>query len=142
MPREAGRNEERVVLDTNVVVSGILFSGSTPAQALLKAQRGIVLSSDATRLELFQVMSRSRFDRYVERGVRQRLTALYLNATEWIDSAAHIRVCRDPRDDKFLEVAADGQASAIVSGDADLLALHPFQGIAILSPADFLARGR
>ena len=51
-----------------------------------------------------------------------------------------VRACRDPRDDKFLEVAVRGRADAIVTGDADLLALHPFRGIAILTPAKYLER--
>ena len=132
-------NERRIVLDTNVVVSALLFSDSAPAKALLKAQKGVVLSSDATRLELIDVMSRSRFDRYVAREIRQRLTAQYVNASVAIDISAPIRACRDPHDDKFLEVAVHGRANAIVTGDADLLALHPFHGIEIVSPADFLA---
>jgi putative PIN family toxin of toxin-antitoxin system len=139
MTREERPNDGRIVLDTNVVVSALLFSGSAPAKALLKAQKGIVISSDATRLELIDVMSRSRFDRYVRREIRQRLTAQYVNATQLIDISAPIRACRDPRDDKFLEVAVHGRANAIITGDADLLALHPFHGIEIVSPADFLA---
>jgi predicted nucleic acid-binding protein len=51
---------------------------------------------------------------------------------------APIRACRDPRDDKFLEVAVNGRADAIVTGDQDLLVLNPFQGIPILSPAGYL----
>jgi uncharacterized protein len=141
MTREEAPNEWRIVLDTNVVVSGLLFPGSALESALLRAQKGIVLSSDATRLELIVVMSRSRFDRYVAREIRQRLTAQYVNATQLIDISAPIRACRDPRDDKFLEVAVHGRADAIVTGDLDLLALHPFHGIEILTPADYLARG-
>jgi predicted nucleic acid-binding protein len=49
-----------------------------------------------------------------------------------------VQACRDPDDDKFLEVAMSGGADWIVTGDADLLALHPFEGIAIVTPADFL----
>lgn len=49
-----------------------------------------------------------------------------------------VQVCRDPCDDKFLHVALNGEAEAIVTGDADLLALHPFHGVQILSPAAFL----
>jgi len=49
-----------------------------------------------------------------------------------------IRVCRDPRDDKFLELAVDGRADLILTGDSDLLTLHPFRGIAILTPAQYL----
>jgi predicted nucleic acid-binding protein len=49
-----------------------------------------------------------------------------------------IQACRDPRDDKFLEVAVHGQSDLIVTGDGDLLALHPFRGIDILAPAAYL----
>jgi len=50
-----------------------------------------------------------------------------------------ITACRDAKDDKFLELAVSGKASHIVSGDADLLVLHPFRSIAILTPQAFLA---
>ena len=133
-------NTERLVLDTNVVLSGLLFPGSTPGRALYKAQECVVLASDVTRQELTEVMDRSRFDRYVERDIRQRLVAEYLKATVAVDIPFPIRACRDPRDDKFLEVAMHGRADAIMTGDADLLALHPFRGIAILTPAEYLKR--
>jgi putative PIN family toxin of toxin-antitoxin system len=131
---------ERVVLDTNVVVSGMLFPGSIPSQALFKTQKGRVLASEATNLELLEVLKRSRFDRYIEAGIRNALAAEYLNACELIPIPFPIHACRDPRDDKFLEVAVYGRAGVIVSGDADLLALHPFRGVAILTPAEFLDR--
>lgn len=51
-----------------------------------------------------------------------------------------VRACRDPKDDKFLEAAVNGRADVLVTGDRDLLDLHPFRGIAILTPADYLAR--
>jgi predicted nucleic acid-binding protein len=50
-----------------------------------------------------------------------------------------VRTCRDPKNDKFLELAANGSAGAIVTGDNDLLALHPFRGIPVLTPTAFLA---
>jgi predicted nucleic acid-binding protein len=50
-----------------------------------------------------------------------------------------VQGCRDPRDDKFLEVAFNGRADVIISGDADLLDLNQFRGIPILSPRDFLS---
>jgi len=59
-------------------------------------------------------------------------------AAEPVEIKTRIRACRDPKDDKFLEVAVDGRADAIVTGDHDLLELHPFHGIAILTPADYL----
>lgn len=130
----------RLVLDTNVVVSGIFFPGSAPGQALTKAQAATVLASDATLLELIEVMNRDRFDRYVPLELRQRLVAEFANVCETIPIVSSVHACRDPKDDKFLEVAVDGRADLIVTGDRDLLDLHPFRGIAILTPADYLHR--
>jgi predicted nucleic acid-binding protein len=61
-----------------------------------------------------------------------------VNEAEIVPIAHHIVECRDTTDDKFLELAVSGQASHIVSGDADLLVLHPFRGVAVLRPAEFL----
>lgn len=129
----------RVVLDTNVVISGIILPYFLTSRALLRAQSGTVLASDATLLELAEVVARPRFDRYIARDVRLGLAAEYANKCRKIDIAFPIRACRDPRDDKFLEVAVHGRAEIIVTGDEDLLALHPFREIAILKPADYLA---
>ena len=52
----------------------------------------------------------------------------------------HLHACRDPKDDKFLDVALAGGAHALITGDLDLLALHPFHGIPIVTPAEFLTR--
>ena len=131
---------ERLVLDTNVILSGLLFPGSTPRQALLKAQNSHVLGSDATLLELVQVVGRPRFDRYLERGVRQQLVAEFMSACEVVPILYPIHACRDPKDDKFLEVAVHGRADAIMTGDRDLLDLNPFQGVAIITPAEYLAQ--
>jgi uncharacterized protein len=57
---------------------------------------------------------------------------------ELVSITEHIAACRDPKDDKFLELAVNGKADVIVSGDADLLALNPFRGIPIVPPAAFV----
>jgi putative PIN family toxin of toxin-antitoxin system len=57
---------------------------------------------------------------------------------EWVEVDARISACRDPKDDKFLEVAVSGRATHIVTGDSDLLALNPFRGIEFLPPHRFL----
>lgn len=129
----------RAVLDTNVIVSGLLFPGSVPSRALLKAQEGAVLMSEAMQLELLEVFSRPRFDRYASRAERLQLASAVVFASEQVWIAMPIRICRDARDDKFLEAAVYGDAQAIVTGDNDLLALDPFRDIRIFSPADFLA---
>jgi putative PIN family toxin of toxin-antitoxin system len=83
-------------------------------------------------------LSRKQFRRYVDDGdIRSFLAALTREA-EWIDVDTRITACRDPKDDKFLELAVSGRATHIISGDADLLAVNPFRGIVILSPRFFL----
>jgi uncharacterized protein len=57
---------------------------------------------------------------------------------QWVDVDVQISACGDPKDDKFLSLAVSGHATHIITGDADLLALHPFQGIQILAPGTFL----
>jgi putative PIN family toxin of toxin-antitoxin system len=128
----------KVVLDTNVVVSAIIFPGSVPTRALLKARSGVILASEAMRQELTEVLERVRFDRYSALDMRQRAAAEFIRYTIGVSISNPILICRDPRDDKFLEAAVHGRADAIITGDRDLLALDPFHGIRILTPATFL----
>jgi putative PIN family toxin of toxin-antitoxin system len=128
-----------LVLDTNVLVSAVLRPGSSPHRALLKARmQGALLASEATLLELHEVLLRSKFDRIVDRALREALFQEYVRRCKVVTISSPIRACRDPRDDKFLEVAMHGRADVIVTGDADLLDLNPFRGIAILTPAAYL----
>ena len=126
-----------VVFDTNTLISALLSPGSVPFRALERARTNLLFSV-ATMEELFRVVQRSKFDRYTTLDIRLRFVeALYREAI-WVDITQQMAACRDPRDNKFLEVAVNGGASCIVTGDDDLLVLHPFRGIDILSPRDFL----
>ena len=132
--------ERRFVFDSNATVSALLFENSIPGQAFYAAlDAGQLLLSAATFAELSEVLGRPKFDRYVDRELRQRFLAMLLREAALIDPLEEIRVCRDPKDDKLLELAIAGAASCIVSGDRDLLVLTPFRGILILAPAEFLA---
>ena len=130
----------RIVVDTNVVLSGLLFPRSELNRALQKAQVSVMLASEATKLEVVEVFSRPKFDRYVDLEIRRQLVAEYIRACENIHILSSIHACRDAKDNKFLELAVDGHADLILTGDPNLLALHPFRGIAILTPAEFLAK--
>jgi uncharacterized protein len=133
------RDRPRIVVDTNTLVSRLLLGESIPAQAVRKAvDTGQLLVSEATMDELADVLSRRKFDRYISMEDRQGFIRLLGRVAEMVPIVYPIQACRDPRDDKFLEVAVNGSAALIVTGDADLLALHPFQRTAILSPADYL----
>ena len=64
--------------------------------------------------------------------------AVLLREATLVEVTMHVGECRDPQDNKFLELAASGRALCIVSGDQDLLVLHPFRGIPIVTPRGFL----
>ena len=85
-------------------------------------------------------MSRPKFDRYISLEDRQQFLRLLGRVAEFVASVYTVRECRDPKDDKFLEVALSGKADLILTGDADLLALNPWRAITILSAAEYLKR--
>ena len=79
-----------------------------------------------------------KFDRYISLKDRQQFLRLLGRLAEFVPIVYPLRACRDPKDDKFLEVALNGKADLILAGDADLLALNPWQGIAIVQPTEYL----
>ena len=130
-----------MVLDTDTLVSRLLVPTSVTARAVrLAVAQDCVLASDATLMELADVLGRPKFDRYVTVEERHTFLRLFGRVAERVVIVHVVRACRDPRDDKFLELAANGLAEMIVTRDSDLLAQHPFRDIPVLSPAAFLAK--
>lgn len=128
----------RVVLDTNVLVSAALKRNSTPAAAARTVEaHHILLKSTATERQLFEVVARPYFVPLIGHETRAWLRKL-MSSAELVAVTERIAACRDTTDDKFLELAISGRADVIVSGDGDLLALNPFRGIQIASPAAFM----
>ena len=137
MPHEP----ERIVADTNSLVSRLLLPESIPARAIRKAVNdGQLLISDAMLEELADVLSRPKFDPYVSVEDRQEFIRVLNRVAERVDIISPVKACRDPKDDKFLEVAINGEADLIVTGDKDLLALHPFRGVEIITPREYIER--
>jgi putative PIN family toxin of toxin-antitoxin system len=131
----------RIVLDTGVAISAALLPHSVPRRAVdVAVSRGQLLLSEAIALELDDVFRRPKFDKYVRQETRSEFLAARVRDAELVEIAETIKACRDPKDDKFLELAVSGKATHIVSGDPDLLTLHPFRDIEIVSPAAFLAQ--
>jgi putative PIN family toxin of toxin-antitoxin system len=130
----------RAVIDTGVIVSALLLPRSVPRQAFDAAvSRGRLLVSEETIAELDEVLRRPRFDKYVTEAQRLEFLAALVREVEVIEVVDSVTACRDPSDNKFLELAWSGKASHIVTGDSDLLVLHPFRGIDVVSPRSFLA---
>lgn len=133
------RDRERVVIDTNVLISRLLLPQSIPAQAVRKARRqGRLLVSEATMYELADVLARAKLDRYITLENRRRFLRQLRRVTEVVQIIQVVRECRDPEDDKILEVALNGRADVIITGDEDLLVLQPWRGIAIVAPKEYL----
>lgn len=132
---------ERVVIGTNVLISGLLSTASPPAKAVERAvTTAQLVATNATLREVMTKLLSPKFDRYVSRERRDALLLRLAAVIEIVEVVQAVQACRDPRDDKFLEAAVNGRAEVLVSGDKDLLKLHPFRGIAILTPASYLDR--
>jgi putative PIN family toxin of toxin-antitoxin system len=131
----------RFVPDTSVLVSRACFPTSIPAQAFEHAllQSKLLVSAE-TLAELEDVLLRSKFEAYFRLQTRLSFIHYVRKEAALIESVAPISACRDPKDDKFLALALTGQADFILTGDQDLLVLHPFRGVDILSPRQYLDR--
>jgi putative PIN family toxin of toxin-antitoxin system len=131
--------DPRFVLDTGVLISAVLLPGSVPRQALdLAFAMGIVLASVDTIDELDEVLRRPKFNRYLREEERLLFLTAFIRDANVIDVTEKLTECRDPKDNKILELAISGNAACIVSGDSDLLVLNPFRGVTILTPQEFV----
>jgi putative PIN family toxin of toxin-antitoxin system len=136
----------RVVFDTSTLVGAALKLGSVPHQALrMGLARSDVCASVQTWLELEQVMQRTRLDRYLAKDARMAFVALLRAEMHFFpvtqaDEESLSPPCRDVKDNKFLALAKACGAEVLVSSDDDLLVLHPWCGVVLMSPAQFLAR--
>jgi putative PIN family toxin of toxin-antitoxin system len=131
-----------IVFDTNALISAAILPKSASRKAFtLATQQFQLVASKATLQELIGVIERPRLDKYFG-STNTRLSFLMLIAqlSDNVETESTITDCRDPDDNKILELAVDAHAKIIVCGDNDLLVLNPFRGIEILRPHEFLAR--
>ena len=128
----------RLVVDTNVFVTAAIKVNSLPFLVVRWIdQHGGLLKSAVTEQEVLSVLLRPQIAAVTSLSFRDGLPKMLARA-ELVTINEQIVACRDPKDDKFLELAVDGHADLIVSGDADLLALNPFREIPIVTPATFV----
>lgn len=131
---------ERVVIDTNFLISAALDEQSVLARARNHViHHGQMVATEQTFAELVRKLLSSKFDRYVSRAARETVLQRLQPITVFVHVIQPVRVCRDSRDDMFLEAAINGGADLIITSDKDLLALHPFAGIRIVTPSDYLS---
>ncbi|MEA5489825.1 MULTISPECIES: putative toxin-antitoxin system toxin component, PIN family [Pseudanabaena] len=128
----------RLVLDTNVLVSAILSPASISAKILNWGEdNGVILYSTATLTEVLSVLGRSKFSKYIDRddidGLSIRIKTVWL----FVEILNQVQLCRDPKDDKFIDLALNGEASYLITGDSDLLVLKPIQNTSVINPRTF-----
>lgn len=132
----------RVVVDTNILVSAVIKPTGAVGPVLIALRKGryTILYAQPLLTELVDVINRPRIrNKYglTDEDIRT-VIALILLRGEAVMPQEKITACRDPDDNKFLEVAVAGDADLIVSGDGDLLVLNPFRDIPIVTPRAFL----
>ncbi len=122
-----------------MLISAALIASGKPFAVLRQIlDTGVLIFSNETFEEIATRLMRPKFDCYVSAATRQAFLADLAAAAEWTAITSTVHVCRDPEDDKILETAITGRANCLVTGDADLLELHPFRGVAIVTPQGFL----
>ncbi len=130
---------ENIVIDTNLLISSLLFKNSIPRQAFQKAinEFKIVTSSDCF-LELKEVIFRPKFEKYIIKSDAMSFLNNYLILSKFIEITHNINICRDPKDNKFLELAVSSNSKILLTGDKDLLVLEKYLDVFIYSPIQFL----
>ncbi|MEO6050970.1 MAG: putative toxin-antitoxin system toxin component, PIN family [Pyrinomonadaceae bacterium] len=128
----------RAVVYNNALVSAALLGG-VPRRAFEKIlDNGVVLVSIPVLLELADFLNREKFDKYLFHDERMRFMVAFLKVAQMVEVSETITICRDPKDNKLLELAISGNANFLVTGDQALLILNPFHGVEILTPREFL----
>ena len=126
----------KIVIDTNVVISGTFFGGLPRRIIEAVAERKLRASASVEIVEEYNEIVQEMIDRK-QGTLRRNLLDPFLIQLEMIEPVTDVKVCRDPDDDKFIECAVDAKAVYIVSGDKDLLVIKEYQGIEIVTAAEF-----
>lgn len=126
----------KIVVDTNVLISGIFFGGF-PRRILTS-----IIHKQLTACATTEIIN--EYEEIVEEMIGRKqghlnrtILAPLIQIMEIIEPVSHIKVCRDPDDDKFLECAKDSHALYVVSGDKDLLVIEKYENIQIITAKDF-----
>ena len=128
-----------IVVDASTIVCAALTGGGIPDRAVLHViERDALALSSAVDAEIAEVLARPKFSRQLPPARRERIMTLLRKRAVWFEPTIKVHDCRDPDDNKYLELALTSGAEIIITSDSDLLALRPWHGALILTPAHFL----
>lgn len=130
-----------VIFDCNVLLRAFISRGSISDKCWQKSKKSdIIIASQQTFDEFSSVFLRPKFDKYIALESRLKLIDVAQNLVKMISVSHTVIICRDAKDDMYLELALSGKADCIITNDDDLLVLHPFEKIPIITPKEFLER--
>lgn len=127
------------VIDTNILISAFILPKSVSRKVLDKARReGTLVVSKSSIDEFVEVFIRPKFDKYLPLEIRLEIIDDFISLAQIVTPSMKIFECRDPKDNKFLEIACSANVQCIVTGDQDMLVLNPFREVPIITALDFL----
>ncbi len=128
-----------IVIDTNVLISAVLNPSGTPNQAVTKAITHFqLIQSESTYEELVTRIQKKKFDRYISWEDRADFLAMIHRKSLFLEIEFQVNLCDDQDDNKFLDLARDGNSLYLITGDSDLLILQQYLHTYIVKPAQFL----
>lgn len=138
-------DKPRLVVDTNIIVSGLITSNTPPAQILdaVQSKKIVLLVSDEVVVEYLRVLQYPHIRKYkkISDEMVSQLTAFFVEESERVEILSHIQKSKDPDDDKFLSLAVEGRADFFVTGDkGDLLSLKAIEEIPIITAREAVER--
>ena len=128
-----------VVLDTNIWISAFIGKRLAGLGEQLRHHQLEILTSEAQVAELFAVLDRPKFSAYFSDQDKQFIRHFFLRVSRPVPIFQRVKLCRDPKDDFLLEIAINGKADFLVTGDQDLLVLARIGSTTIINYKDFEA---
>lgn len=130
----------KVVIDTNVLISGLLKTSVTCRRIIHKLSNkefSLIVSKEILE-EFIEVMGRPKFHHIIMKETAERLIEVIRTQASIVHPRQKLTICRDPEDNKFLEAASEGKADFLITGGEDLLSLESLHKTRILSPSEFV----
>lgn len=126
----------RIVIDTNVLISGVFFGGFPRKILSAVVSQKITACATTEIINEYEEIVQEMINRK-QGHINKSILSPLIKVMEIIEPVIHVEICRDPDDNKFLECAKDSNALYIVSGDKDLLVIEQFENVQIVTAKSF-----
>ena len=129
---------KKYICDTNILLSSLLSSSTPPAKTVdFIKEHGIFSFSQATLSEFSEVLKRPKFDKFLSKDKRLNFINEIIELSIIYEIYQKVDICRDPKDNKFLDIAIASYSDFLITGDDDLLVLEKIGNTSIITPREF-----